>query len=878
MPTNNKCVCDSPYTGDKCDTILPDTQSNNPLKILSLNPNVIKNIENTFTYQLQGKNLISYNLRWDVNTIDDENLFLTGRNEDKLKLAANSLKQGINNITLSLNDTSDSNQIVQYSSYLVVYITSLDPNRFSYTISYWLNGTQIDYGISMDTLVNIEIKDNSINQTSSLRYLQSLQQFTYKFYYEDPFGQKIPLSNDFFNTNTFSTYVPRTQNIGIEIKDYTGQSIYITSPVEIRSNPDYNGNLTDILNVSNPPSKKILDVYNYLDQTTDTLSNDHLNNLTEFLKDSFNSFINDSNSTITDDSVLAVFNQIVINQSTKNGSLHSLYTLNNLISNFTIGVNSIQDPSKVSRDDLKPYYRSLDSLFSAVNNFNATTQNTSNVTSSSILNDVKSSIINLNQYLSRGMDTNERVVVSTKNFDSYIERPSKNQKLVQLEAIDKSNKSFTNYSDYSVNNEPKKDSCGDNTYFCMNEDNFDYFKKYYNYTASTNDSVTGLSIIVLSVNNTQLYNGTNSEYVPITNSSFVAHLYSASSNQTVTNTEYLKYDVVMGVNSNDNSTLNNSACITISSDNTNTYSCLTYYNYTSSPIKTVCRCSGTGEVVNIFSYTISNVAKLFQFPQWSFDFFNPLSMCLVLGSLTIMISLSIILLVFDYCDDKNAISSNKYDDHHIIKNEFRDLTSLCGANMFSFALYMTMYVFPFLSIFTLYNYNQPRFMRFCVELLAILLGMLFSLLPYYKTPFTYQQSIIERRDIEEADLSIDNLPYRLVDVMSTFIYSLFATIVISILLNLFSILMKWRLCMIKIWKNRKCIIEKYIKTYLIRPLYLPEKWKLLRMRILALNRICGSWILKKQKLKENEKDKTNFFYSFFESSFKNSLKTSNIVY
>jgi hypothetical protein len=112
----------------------------------------------------------------------------------------------------------------------------------------------------------------------------------------------------------------------------------------------------------------------------------------------------------------------------------------------------------------------------------------------------------------------------------------------------------------------------------------------------------------------------------------------------------------------------------------------------------------------------------------------------------------------------------------------------------------------------------------------------------------------DKRDIEDESISVNNLPYRLADVLATFLYTLTASIIISILMAIFLAIMQWEKFLEKSWRHRKTIIEKYIRTYMIKPIILPAAWKKIKMRVIALNRICGKWLIKKNLEKMGNKN------------------------
>jgi hypothetical protein len=112
-------------------------------------------------------------------------------------------------------------------------------------------------------------------------------------------------------------------------------------------------------------------------------------------------------------------------------------------------------------------------------------------------------------------------------------------------------------------------------------------------------------------------------------------------------------------------------------------------------------------------------------------------------------------------------------------------------------------------------------------------------------------------------------------------WSVCGSVIITLMMLFFSSLMKWNVFLLNFWSNRKNTIESYIRAYMIRPLYLylkyiilrPEKWKMVRNRILAINYICGKYIRKKNAEKQRAL-KTGKYLIFDVEYKKNDLKNS----
>ena len=134
------------------------------------------------------------------------------------------------------------------------------------------------------------------------------------------------------------------------------------------------------------------------------------------------------------------------------------------------------------------------------------------------------------------------------------------------------------------------------------------------------------------------------------------------------------------------------------------------------------------------------------------------------------------------------------------------------------------------------------------------MNLTFSLIPYYKIPFGYGEIFKDNRNIEMIDVSIDNLPSRIIDIIAGVVYSFVSSIIVSLILKIFYYLIKPEENMIKIWKQKKDNLVKYINTYLNLSFKLKPKWESLRFRIIVFSRLCSKWIHIKKRNKEHKEN------------------------
>lgn len=95
--------------------------------------------------------------------------------------------------------------------------------------------------------------------------------------------------------------------------------------------------------------------------------------------------------------------------------------------------------------------------------------------------------------------------------------------------------------------------------------------------------------------------------------------------------------------------------------------------------------------------------------------------------------------------------------------------------------------------------------------------MTFTLLPF-QGKNKQMEVFIDNRDIETKNISIDNLPTKLIEVGMTILYSLFVTVICVIITKIFDKIMGWDTFMIELWSYRKNLFKRYLDAYLIKPI------------------------------------------------------------
>ena len=302
----------------------------------------------------------------------------------------------------------------------------------------------------------------------------------------------------------------------------------------------------------------------------------------------------------------------------------------------------------------------------------------------------------------------------------------------------------------------QKTSCQDSlnkSLFCIESSDIKNIQN--KLSLSTVNGAKDVAISVMEMNNTLILNEMGLE--PISQSSVISNVYtnaefisqelklrmlSEDENDDESLISKLKYVISLDFWNNKEFTSSlaaNSTCVSLTQlkNPKQSVSCKTYFDYSSN--KTICKCRGSGEIVPIYNYTLANIYKLTQFPPISADLINPFNTSFIMCSLVIMAFYSLILLIMDYRDDKKYKKPNAID-------EFMQINSLNERSIIALSWYATSYTYPFLSVLFLYNYNQPRFFRFLIQMFSSLVSIVFSSIPFYKSEFTYKNLFIDKRD------------------------------------------------------------------------------------------------------------------------------------
>ena len=803
---NNKCICKDGYSGKYCEISGSDCTSSK-IKIFPSNEAITLKTINIIKYSTTLVFSEGYSLLWKVYNKDNneeisgEN-YLNGRKEEMLKLSSEAFN-GFTTSVIQLTIT-DMGTGVSYTGAIEVSFNELE-NLFDIQIQY--KGPSPDSAIAMkdNVLITIISKQRRLSEAPNL--------LTYCFSFIDMKEEVIPFTYDETKVrdNFYEGVVPYTKGIVITITDSRGQSIDIKKGINIVKDDNYSQLITNIQNNSNSLYQKLLEVYNYI-----------VHHMDENLSEDDVSIINDLIEKGENKLSLAILNYLL--SQTKQSNIDEL---NNL---FFKMVEDLKEKinDDITNENVKSFYRNLDGIL------NSTLNSEDEENKAEKIEQIKESIKILNNYLTQNLSPGETIKVDTSTFQSIIHKPGRNQSsLIINDDEDTQNKNFEDFSDYSIKNthqteEVNQDKCNDSTLFCVKHSSYKQLENGLLNLLNTN--ITNVTFNVIKMNSTQLYK--DSGYTPMTTSSVITAMYANNSNEELKSIN-MDYTLSFKISPEfDITTKNvNSTCVPISSITSQSLTCKTYFNYQTN--RTICKCNKPGEIAGLFDYALANFNKLLQFPQLSIDMINPLSAAFVACSLSLIVIFSTILLIYDYLDDKEEMLYIDLTDAEKVKKELIQIKGLKGSKIFGLTWFVTANVFPFFEMIYIYNYNQPRYIRFIIQMISMLVSLLFSIIPYYKTEFTYKQIFIDERDIEKEDWDISNLPIQIWDLICSLIYSIAASISIIIIVSIFSCLLRFKELLLETWKYRKKIILNYIRQNLVTDEL--TKWNRVKTKIRVVN-------------------------------------------
>ena len=185
---------------------------------------------------------------------------------------------------------------------------------------------------------------------------------------------------------------------------------------------------------------------------------------------------------------------------------------------------------------------------------------------------------------------------------------------------------------------------------------------------------------------------------------------------------------------------------------------------------------------------------------------------------------SVILILIDLKEDKKIVKIYNLATKERAFQEYNNLkNSYITKNIFKFACFLMKFTYPIFNIFTIYNFDHPRYIRFFIILIKIVLNFLISFL------------LIAIFSIQKKNELI----------ILSFIYSLIASLIIFIITELITRkYLEYDKIRKDIWKPKFENLRKYIYYTVKKDILFNSKWHFIKNRMVSYTRICGNIILR----------------------------------
>ncbi len=217
---------------------------------------------------------------------------------------------------------------------------------------------------------------------------------------------------------------------------------------------------------------------------------------------------------------------------------------------------------------------------------------------------------------------------------------------------------------------------------------------------------------------------------------------------------------------------------------------------------------------------------------------------------------SIILIIKDLREDKNFTRIYSVSQREKAKEEFKSVkNTYITSGKYLFSWFLMKYIYPLTSLFLIYSYEHPRYVRFLISTIKILLNILLTTILLFGYIF------------KESDNSIN---------FQNIITSFSIIIIISIIMHFFfqfsiNYLLEHDDIRRKIFKPKYENLRKYVYYVIKKDILFNSKWHLIRNRMLSYYRICGPFIL--QKNKKIKHDKYERYVKNKRNNYQNSSET-----
>ena len=558
---------------------------------------------------------------------------------------------------------------------------------------------------------------------------------------------------------------------------------------------------------------------------------------------------------------------------------------------FNSALDKIINKEKISNkafsdSDIKSIFRTLDNLYDIVIRINNNTDSDKLINNEHFIK-----LLNkICEYLSYITYPSELVKLVGKRISLLNFHLSEHQNYISFPFIDNMEDiNLNNFLNYAYDNyylDEKICSQKNSTFLCITEKNLEKLK---NYLISKNYNLNNINLNIFLLQDitkeNQIKNddSEDDEYKMIfKNYSFVLKLYNKEKKEYISlDNENILFDVefyyrkILDKDDEENKTMdssiekfyksknldiplypNNSKIVCIPKNfnfnNSENYFCKTHFNYDDNKVR--CTCNITDEIIVIKNSTISNYFKEIQFQKRKYDLINIYSSKIILLIILLFLIPSIYYLFIDLKESSHIKSNNEkllceIEDNR--KDKYKQIKKYYNTGIFLFALYLTLNKFPYFTIFNKYKLPYPKYIKYLVIYIGILLGFCFPLIPFNYIDFDERQIFIDQRDIKYDDTFISDIGPSKYYYYFIF-YGFIGLISSHIFIFIFYIFLGYYKEESDIWLHLKTLCKDYVYYEIKSEVLLGNDWKKIRLRISAFYYICGSYILKTNKRKNKK--------------------------
>lgn len=821
------------------------------------------------------KRRIKYKIEWflndNINSVVENNMFY--------EVEPNTLKDNEDNkIKLKIYDL-ENNEISE--SELIIRLKSINIENFEITFKNHSNFIPMKESSSPKILINEKGENN--NYILNYKYISKD---------EEEFSLTGYIRNN-FKTNEF--LIPYSSKMKIEIKNDYNDIISIEEDIYFNNKYTYNKTLSSILEIYENENSTI-NVRNLINEIK-TFFNETKNfeyskeekniylifNITEkYLplaieyEDSQKSNrtlnISDINQIIEPNYFISLLNQIAIfiyNYEEEIYNENEIYIKIIEIIHDSINNNEI---NSLKEETIISLFRTIDNLLTILNKLSYMKYDYSGL----LFNDINLLKDWILIYFISGNDQR----ISGKNFNITLVRLNYYSEVLYIDEnrYTAQKDDFLKYSNYKMKSDTEnsnsiKKKCSSSSIFCINNLAYDYICDELSYLKNEKISNIVISLTQLNNNNNafalkwnKLMNNENNKRflleeeknnernsIPenLLNYSYDIEIRSPINRKTYNDLKNLRYNVSFDFPSNYQKNKSDITCVAMNSlikDNkdikiSNEENCLTYFDLENEKI--ICECNTKGEVLILLDKKLANLSKKIQFSNKKYKIINCISGSIILSSLALIAIFSVILIYYDFLEDKfNSIYALEKVNTKV-KYEYKTFRFLKNSSVLTFSLYLTYYKYSFLNIFSTYKFDHPRYIRFFIEIIKILLNLLLSAYPFYNTSFKEKKEIINERSAQnQKDFKLLRLNDR--EPIRSFVYSLIASIIIWFIVQLVVKILEFKKIRSLIWNPKKNILKEYTYEHIKKCPNFKKKFKKIKKLMLAYAKVCGKSILSKK--------------------------------